>query len=72
MWRCGDRATLGGLTGWYWLLALVPLALMTAAAVAALRRRAEPGVPNWLVVALMLASGAQLHALFWPTAFSPI
>jgi signal transduction histidine kinase len=67
-----DRATLGGLTGWYWLLALVPLALMWAAAAGAMRRRAEPGMYGWLVVAMTLAAGAQLHALFWPTAFSPI
>jgi signal transduction histidine kinase len=67
-----DRATLGGLTGWYWLLALVPLALMWAAALGAMRRRAEPGMHSWLVVAMTLAAGAQLHALFWPTAFSPI
>jgi signal transduction histidine kinase len=67
-----DRATLGGLTDWYWMLALVPLALMWAAAVGAMHRRAEPGMHGWLVVAMTLAAGAQLHALFWPTAFSPV
>lgn len=63
---------LPGLTGWHWGLGLIPLGLTIAAAVGAERHRASDGLGGWLVVALVLAAGAQLHSMLWPTAYTPV
>jgi signal transduction histidine kinase len=67
----GDSNFMRGLTGWHWALSLVPLVLSLAAAIGAIRHPITP-LGWWLVVALVLLAGSQLHALFWPSAFSPI
>jgi signal transduction histidine kinase len=68
----GSRSTLEGLTGWHWMLSLVPLAFGIVAAVGAVRHFPGRALGNWLVVATALLAGAQLHTMFWPSAYSPI
>ena len=67
----GD-AVLPGLTAWHWSLSVVPLGLATAAVAGAARTSATGGVGGWLVVAMVLLAGAQLHNLFWPAPFGPV
>jgi signal transduction histidine kinase len=68
----GDRVTLPGLTAWHWGLSLVPLAVALVALVGAARQFPAGALRSWLVVALVLLAGAQVHALFWPSAYRPL
>jgi signal transduction histidine kinase len=63
---------LHGLTGWYWALASVPLALTVAAACGAGRRVARGEAGGWLLLALVLLAASQVHNLFWPAAYSRV
>ena len=63
---------LTSLTGWHWTSATVPIALAAAAAGGAVRHAAELRDRGWLVVAMVLMVGSQLHTAFWPSAYSPI
>lgn len=63
---------LHGLTGWYWTLAPVPLALSTAAAFGAGRRFARGEAGGWLLLAMLLLAVSQVHNLFWPAAYSRV
>lgn len=63
---------LDGLTAWYYLLASVPLTLSVATVWGAVRRSQTGDLPVWVVAAMVLAAGSQLHSMFWPTAFSPV
>ena len=71
----GSQATLGdalfahdpSLLGW--VLAVVPLGLSVAATVAVARRIRETMWGNWLLLVLVLLTGAQLHSLLWPSNF---
>lgn len=67
-----DLTYLSGLTGWYWPLALTTLVLSLVTLVAAARRHAEELVGSWLVLAMTLFAGSQLHNLFWPSVYSPV
>jgi signal transduction histidine kinase len=67
----GD-AVLDGLTTWYLVLSCVPLALALAAVGGAARRLPRGEVSLWVLVAMALLAGSQLHSMFWPTAFSPV
>ncbi len=62
---------LQGLTAWYWVLSAVPLGLAAAAVVGAARHSPGGALGRWLVAAMVLHAGAQLHNLFWPSAYSP-
>jgi signal transduction histidine kinase len=64
--------TLAGLTGWHWVLSLVPVAFAGAAAIGAARHYPGHVLGGWLVVAMVLMAGSQLHTLFWPSAYSPV
>ena len=64
--------TLQGLTRWHWGLALFPLTCGSAAAVGAARHFPGRAPSGWLVLALVLFAGAQLHTMFWPSAFSSL
>jgi len=58
---------LHGLTGWYWALAPVPLALSTAAACGAGRRFARVSSGGWLRLALELLAVSEVHNVFLPS-----
>jgi signal transduction histidine kinase len=64
--------TLHSLTGWHWGLSLLALTFAVAAAVGAARHYPGRALGGWLVVAMVLMAGSQLHALFWPSAYSPV
>jgi signal transduction histidine kinase len=68
----GDTATLSGLTAWHWALSAVPLGLAIAAAAGETQRAAGRPHEGWMVVAMVLMAGSQLHTMFWPSAYSPI
>jgi signal transduction histidine kinase len=61
-----------GLTGWHWALSAVPLGLALAATVGAVRYAAAEGLGRWLIVAMTLLVGSQVHNLFWPSAYNPV
>ncbi|HSH82336.1 MAG TPA: HAMP domain-containing sensor histidine kinase [Herpetosiphonaceae bacterium] len=63
---------LPGLTAWHWALSILPLALSIAAVVGAARQYRNKTLGGWLVVAMVLLAGAQLHSSFWPALYSPI
>ena len=64
--------TLAGLTGWHWGLSLLPLLFSIAAAIGAARHYPGRALGGWLLVAMVLMAGSQLHTLFWPSAYSPV
>jgi len=74
--EAGTLAVLGGAplwpTGWEWALSVVPLFLSVAAVVGAARLSARRMLPEWLVVALVLFAGAQLHNVFWPSTYGAV
>ena len=61
-----------GLTAWHWSLAAVPMTLTVAAAAAALCRGHGEAWQSWLVAALVLLAGSQLHDALWPSANSTV
>jgi len=61
-----------GLTAWHWALSTIPLVLALVAVAGAIRHAAELGDRGCFVVGLTLMAGAQLHTMFWPSAYSPI
>ena len=64
--------TLASLTGWHWGFSLLPLIFAVAAAVGAGRHYPGRVLGGWLVVAMVLMAGSQLHTLFWPSAYGPV
>ena len=61
-----------GLAGWHWALSSVPLGLATLVVVGAIRHADELRDRGWLVVAMTLMVGVQLHTMLWPSAYSPV
>jgi signal transduction histidine kinase len=69
----GSQTTvLPGLTAWHWELSLVPMGLALAATVGAVRAVRDGTVEAWLLLAMLLLTGSQLYAMFWPSAYSPL
>jgi signal transduction histidine kinase len=66
------HSVLPGLTGWHWLLSSLPLGLALLAVVGAARHQAQGRLGGWLLVAMVLLAGSQVHNLFWPSAYSPV
>jgi hypothetical protein len=64
--------TLSSLTGWHWGLSLIPLIFAVAATVGAARHYPGRVLGGWLVVAMVLMAGSQLHTLFWPSGYRPV
>lgn len=60
------------LTGWHLALGMVPLAAGSAAAFGAVRHGSFHLSGDWLVIAIVLLAGAQLHSLFWPSMYSSV
>jgi len=67
-----SRTTMPGLTPWHWVLSLLPLSIALVAVYGAARHTAVEAFGGWLVVAMVLLAGSQLHSMFWPGAYSPI
>ena len=67
-----DQALLSGMTTWHWMISAIPLLLAIAAVAAAIARRLGNVLGGWLLIALILFAGAQLHDLLWPSAFGPV
>jgi signal transduction histidine kinase len=63
---------LTSLTGWYWGLSLIPLIFAVAATVGAARHYPGRVLGGWLVIAMVLMAGSQLHAMFWPSGYRPV
>jgi signal transduction histidine kinase len=61
-----------GLTGWHLGLGLIPLITAMAACWGSLRYVRGQSAGHWLVIAIVLFAGAQLHALFWPSMYSSV
>lgn len=61
-----DHAVQPGLTAWDFAFSMIPLSLGIIASVAAVRRNSSEALSGWLVAAMVLLAGSQLHALFWP------
>jgi signal transduction histidine kinase len=66
----GSGSTLPGLTAWHWILAPIPVALGIMATVGAIRHFPGEALGGWLVAAIALMTGAQLHSVFWPSIYS--
>jgi signal transduction histidine kinase len=67
----GD-ALLPGLTAWHWALSALVLGLLVAALLGAIRDCRAGAMGVWLVVAMVLLAGAQLHNFFWPSVFGRV
>jgi signal transduction histidine kinase len=61
------QALLPGLTAWYWALSALVLGLLVAALLGAIRYSCAGAMGVWLVVAMVLLAGAQLHTIVWPS-----
>jgi signal transduction histidine kinase len=59
---------LPGLTAWHWALSALVLGLLVAALLGAVRSCCAGAMGVWLVVAMVLLAGAQLHNIIWPSA----
>ncbi len=63
---------LPGLTVWHWALSALPLALAMAAVVGVARHGRSAMLGGWLLLAMVLLTGSQLHNIFWPSIYSPV
>lgn len=61
-----------GLTPWHFVLVLVPLVAGLASCWGAVHHFQGQVFGGWLVVAIVLSTGAQLHSLFWPSTYTSI
>jgi signal transduction histidine kinase len=66
------EAPLRWVTAWQWALSGLVLGLLIVALLGAIRSCCAGAMGVWLVVALVLLAGSQLHATFWPSAFSQV
>jgi signal transduction histidine kinase len=67
-----DTTVMPGLTAWHWGFSLIPMVLALAAVVGAVWSVQEGTVDGWLLLAMLLLTGSQLYAMFWPSAYSPL
>lgn len=65
-----DQAILGGMTVWHWVISAIPLAVALLAVWAV--AKADDPLGGWLLIALVLFAGAQLHDMLWPSAYGPV
>ncbi|CAN5705036.1 hypothetical protein BH24ACT20_BH24ACT20_01300 [soil metagenome] len=63
---------LPGLTGLYWGFSVVPLFLAVAATLGVAYRYGRGAPGNWLLVAMVLFAGSQLHNTLWPSTYSSV
>jgi signal transduction histidine kinase len=55
---------------WHWAPSVVPFGLTVAAALGAALGHWRGSVPGWLLAAIVLFAGSQMHNLFWPSSYS--
>lgn len=68
-----ERSTvMPGLTASHWVLSVIPFTLAVVVTTAAVWRSGRAELGGWIVIAMALLSGAQLHAMFWPSGYSPV
>jgi signal transduction histidine kinase len=67
-----NSTLLPGLTGWYWFLSTFALALTVVALIGAVHNLSGQTTGEWLLVAMVLLVGSQLHNMFWPSAYSAV
>src|SRR5215211_4436089 len=67
-----NRLVLDGMTGWHWLVSVIPLALVLLAVATLVRRGTGDVLDGRLLVAMVLFAGAQLHDVLWPSAYGPV
>jgi signal transduction histidine kinase len=63
---------LSAFTPWHWLLSVIPLILAITIIVYQLRPGAQHRARPWLIIAIVLLAGSQLHNMLWPSIYSPI
>jgi signal transduction histidine kinase len=63
---------LSAFTPWHWLFSVIPLALAIAIVVYQLLPGTQHRARPWLIVAIVLLVGSQLHNMLWPSIYSPI
>ncbi len=67
-----NKAILDGMSAWHWIVAVPTLAIAITAAVAAAAPRSRQLLGGWLLVAIILFAGAQLHDIRFPSSYGPI
>lgn len=67
-----ESGVLRGLAPLHYTLWTIPLALSIVATIGALRHHPGSRPQGWLASAMAISSGALIHAMLWPSAFSPI
>ena len=66
-----NQTTMPGLMATHWVLSLIPLSLAIVGAAGAVRWSNRNEIAAWIAIAMALRFGAQLHAMFWPSGYSP-
>jgi signal transduction histidine kinase len=61
-----------GLTPWYIVLSLIPPLAAIVAVWGAIRCLQDGEMREWLIVALVLLAGVQLHSIFWPSVYTSV
>ncbi len=60
------------LTAWHFSLSMLPLSLSVASAIGAVHLYRMEQRRIWLVVAMILLAGSQLHNILWPSIYTPV
>jgi DNA-binding NarL/FixJ family response regulator/signal transduction histidine kinase len=60
------------LTAWQWVTEITAIALALAATLGAVRRVAGGVVWSWLLLAMVLHAGSQLHGALFPSPYGPL
>jgi len=66
------QTPLHGLTTWYWAISSMLVVLAVAAAVCASREHRRGTLGSWLVIAMVIWAGSQVHNMFWPSPYNPV
>jgi signal transduction histidine kinase len=63
---------LSAFTPWHWIFSLIPLVLAITIVAYQLLPSTQHRARPWLIVAIVLLIGSQLHNMLWPSIYSPI
>ena len=67
-----SQTPLNGLTTWHWAFSSMLVVLAVAAAVGAAREYIRGTLGSWLVIAMVIWAGSQVHNMFWPSPYNPV